>query len=340
MMRCIELAKKGLGTTYPNPLVGCVIVHNNRIIGEGWHRMSGEPHAEVNAINSVQDQSLLENARLYVNLEPCCHFGKTPPCSHLIIEKEIKSVIVGSLDPNPLVSGKGISYLENSGCEVSYGVLEDACNRLNERFFTFHQKKRPYIILKWAQSKDGFIAPHRNKRNEKEPFWISNEHSRQLVHKWRAEEQAILAGTQTVIDDDPSLTTREWKGPSPIRIVIDKTLKIPDDSNVLDGSVKTIVLTESKKEDRNQVFYRTIDLNENSTQNICEALFDLGIQSLIVEGGAVTLNQFIDISIWDEARVFISEKMLNDGVSAPILKVKARKETVVKSDKLVVYRNG
>ena len=338
-MRCIELAKKGLGTTYPNPLVGCVIVHDNRIIGEGWHRMSGEPHAEVNAINSVQDQSLLENARLYVNLEPCSHFGKTPPCSHLIIEKGIRSVIVVSLDPNPLVSGKGIAYLENSECKVSYGVLEDACNQLNERFFTFHQKKRPYIILKWAQSKDGFIAPHRNIRNGKEPFWISNEHSRQLVHKWRAEEQAILAGTQTVIDDDPSLTTREWKGPSPIRIVIDRILKIPKDTNVLDGSVNTIVLTESKKTDCNQVFYRTIDLKENSIQNICEALFDLGIQSLIVEGGAVTLNHFIDSSTWDEARVFISDKVLYDGVRAPIIKVKVRNETGVKSDKLVVYRN-
>ena len=219
MMRCIELAKKGLGTTYPNPLVGCVIVHDNSIIGEGWHKAAGHPHAEVNAINSVKEHSLLREADLYVNLEPCCHFGKTPPCTDLIIEKGIKSIIVGSLDPNPKVSGNGIANLEGSGARVIHGVLKKECDRLNKRFFTYHQKERPYIILKWAQSKDDYIAPDKNKRIAYEPYWISNKHSRQLAHKWRAEEQAILVGTQTVIDDDPSLTTREWNGSSPVRIV-------------------------------------------------------------------------------------------------------------------------
>ena len=239
MMRCIELAKNGLGNTYPNPLVGCVIVYDNLVIGEGWHRKSGQPHAEVNAINSVKDRSLLKKADLYVNLEPCCHFGKTPPCTDLIVESGIKSVIVGSLDSNPKVSGNGIVSLEKSNVKVIHDILKDECDRLNKRFFTFHQKKRPYIILKWAQTKDAFIAPTASSRNSKEPFWISTKHSRQLVHKWRAEEQAILVGTQTVRDDDPSLTTREWSGSSPVRIIIDRTLSIPKEYAIMDESVKT-----------------------------------------------------------------------------------------------------
>ncbi len=338
-MRCIELAKKGLGTSYPNPLVGCVIVHNEKIIGEGWHREAGQPHAEVNAINSVKDPSLLKNADLYVNLEPCCHHGKTPPCTDLIIKKKINSVIVGSLDPNPKVSGNGIVKLENSGINVIHGVLKDECDRLNKRFFTFHQKQRPYIILKWAQSKDGYIAPYKNTRNEKEPFWISNKHSRQLVHKWRAEEQAILVGTQTVLDDDPSLTTREWIGRSPIRIVIDRSLRIPKESAVLDGNVKTIVLTESIVESTDQCIYETIDLSQNSIQNSCETLYKHNIQSVIVEGGSVTLQHFIDTSIWDEARVFVSDHLMNGGIKAPTIEMKSTKETPIQSDTLIEYTN-
>jgi diaminohydroxyphosphoribosylaminopyrimidine deaminase/5-amino-6-(5-phosphoribosylamino)uracil reductase len=339
MMRCIELAKKGLGTTYPNPLVGCVIVHNNRIIGEGWHVQAGQPHAEVNAINSVQDQSLLKNSHLYVNLEPCCHFGKTPPCTDLIIEKGIKTIIVGSLDPNPIVSGKGLTKIEKSGSKVSQGVLGESCDRLNKRFFTYHQKKRPYIILKWAQSKDAFIAPDEKLRNGKEPHWISNRHSRQLVHKWRAEEQAILVGTQTVIDDNPSLTTREWNGTSPIRIVIDRLLRIPKESVVMDGSIRTIVLTESEKESKDQLIYKTVDLSLNSIQNICDTLYDDGIQSVIVEGGAITLQHFIDSSIWDEARVFESDHNLHEGIKAPVIEFNSKTEEEIQSDTLIVYKN-
>jgi diaminohydroxyphosphoribosylaminopyrimidine deaminase/5-amino-6-(5-phosphoribosylamino)uracil reductase len=339
MMRCIELAKKGLGTTYPNPLVGCVIVHENEIIGEGWHLKSGQPHAEVNAIESVDNKSLLKNANLYVNLEPCCHYGKTPPCTDLIIENGIKSVIVGSLDPNPNVSGNGIAKLEQSGTKVIQGVLWEVCDRLNKRFFNYHQKKRPYIILKWAQSKDGFIAPDKNTRNGNEPHWISNRHSRQLVHKWRSEEQAIMVGTQTVIDDNPSLSTREWNGSSPIRIVIDRTLRIPKESVIMDGSIKTIVLTEKEKESTELLIYKTIDLGRKSIQYICNTLYDFGIQSVIIEGGVITLQHFIDSTIWDEARVFKSNRYLEDGIKAPVMELKNRIEKNIQSDTLIVYQN-
>ena len=205
-----------MGTTYPNPLVGSVIVYENKIIGEGWHRQSGMPHAEVNAINGVKNKPLLKNATIYINLEPCSHTGKTPPCANLIIEKQIKNVVIGCKDPNPKVAGNGIKLLIKSGLKVTYGILENECEHLNKRFFSFFLKKRPYIILKWAETLDGFISP--NEKKEKKPVWISNKNSRQLVHQWRAEEQAILVGTQTVVEDNPSLNTRDWYGNSPICI--------------------------------------------------------------------------------------------------------------------------
>ena len=219
MSRCIELAKKGLGNTYPNPLVGSVIVNDGSIIGEGWHHKAGEAHAEINAIDSVNDPGLLSSSTIYVSLEPCSHFGRTPPCASRIVSEGIKKVVIGSTDPNPKVSGKGIQMLRDAGCEITIGVLEKECDILNKRFFTFQQKKRPYIFLKWAQTTDGFIAPlERGKKTE--PVWISNPFSKQLVHKMRAHEAAILVGTQTVIDDNPSLTTREWDGLSPLRIAL------------------------------------------------------------------------------------------------------------------------
>ena len=218
--RCIELAKNGLGATYPNPLVGSVIVYKNKIIGEGWHQKAGAPHAEVNAINSVKDESLLNKSTIYVSLEPCSHFGKTPPCSDLIIAKGIKKVIIGTVDPFAEVAGRGIKKLMEAGCEVQVGILEKECQDLNKRFFTFHQKKRPYIILKWAQTTDGFIAP--KVQEKREPVWITNQYSKQLVHKWRSEEQAILVGTNTAIADNPKLNTRLWNGKNPVRVVIDK----------------------------------------------------------------------------------------------------------------------
>lgn len=224
MKRCIELAKNGLGTTYPNPLVGSVIVHDGKIIGEGWHKKAGEPHAEVNAVNSVKDKSLLKEATIYVSLEPCSHFGKTPPCCDLIIANKIPNVVVGTVDPFAKVAGNGIKKLIESGKNVTIGILEDECNELNKRFFTFHQKKRPYIILKWAETTDGFIAPI--SKEEKSPVWITNPYSRQLVHKWRTEEQAILVGTNTVLDDNPKLDARDFSGNNPVRIVLDKSGKI------------------------------------------------------------------------------------------------------------------
>src|SRR5690554_546144 len=238
MSRCIQLAKNGLGATYPNPLVGSVIVHKDRIIGEGWHQMAGQPHAEVNALKSVADQELLKEATIYVNLEPCSHYGKTPPCSDLIIIKGIKRVVIGSSDPNPEVAGRGIKKLRDADCEVILGVRKEECDDLNKRFFTFHNKKRPYIFLKWAQTPDGFIAPEKKTRTTTNPVWITNEYSRQLVHKMRSEEMAILVGTNTVMEDNPSLTVREWAGKNPIRVVIDRTLKLPPNAAVFDGSAK------------------------------------------------------------------------------------------------------
>jgi len=269
--RCIELAKNGLGTTYPNPLVGSVIIRKDKIIGEGWHQKAGASHAEVNAVNSVKDESLLKKSTIYVSLEPCSHYGKTPPCSDLIIAKGIKKVVIGTVDPFAEVAGRGIKKLMEAGCEVQVGVLEKECQDLNKRFFTFHQKKRPYIILKWAQTADGFIAP--TIQEKREPVWITNQYSKQLVHKWRSEEQAILVGTNTAIADNHKLNTRIWKGENPVRVVIDKELKIPQESALFDGTIKTIVLTENvKKSDNNKLVFEKLDFQQDLPYQVCEVL--------------------------------------------------------------------
>ena len=269
MMRCIQLAKNGLGTTYPNPLVGSVVVYKDKIIGEGWHKQSGKSHAEVNAINSVKDQELLAKATIYVNLEPCSHFGKTPPCANLIIEKGIKNVVIGSKDPNPKVSGKGLELLKENSCNVIQGVLEKECNDLNKRFFTFFVKKRPYIILKWAETKNGFIAPL--KKNTKNPVWISTEESQLLVHQWRSEEHAILVGGNTVLEDNPRLTTRSVSGRNPVRIVIDTKDSLPKSAAIFNNDAKTIVLSS-----------KHLNSKKNRAQQICKLLYDLNILSVIV----------------------------------------------------------
>jgi len=324
--RCIELAKNGLGTTYPNPLVGSVIVYNNEIIGEGWHRKSGEPHAEVNAINSVKDKSLLSKSTIYVSLEPCSHFGKTPPCCDLIIANKIPNVVIGTIDPFAKVAGTGIKKLIEAGKNVTIGILEDECNELNKRFFTFHNKKRPYIILKWAESQDGFIAPL-NKEN-KEPVWITNEFSRQLVHKWRSEEQAILVGTNTVIEDNPSLTTRDWSGNHPIRIVLDQNNRISKESHIFDNQVKSITITKEN-----------INFNDNIALEITDFLFNEGIQSVIIEGGRQTLQTFIDANIWDEARVFRGEIYFKSGTKAPTISGENSKKEKILNDELLTFFN-
>lgn len=337
MKRCLSLAKKGIGSTRPNPSVGAVIVVDDKIIGEGFTSLYGGPHAEVNAIRSVKDDELLKRATIYVTLEPCSHHGKTPPCSDLIIEKGIPNVVVGCMDTNSLVSGRGIQRLKDSGVNVLTGVLEEDCKEHHKRFFTFHNKKRPYIILKWAESKDGFIAP--KERDEIAPVWITNEVSRQLVHQWRSEEHAILVGTNTVIDDNPKLNVRSYEGLNPIRIVIDRNLRISKGSHVYDQSVKTIFITEREEENSENLIFEQVDFTKPLALQICDILHQQNIQSIIIEGGSQTLQTFIDESLWDEARVFVGNNRFGDGVKAPVLIQDPIEQRKIKSDQLNIYKN-
>lgn len=337
MRRCLELAQNGLGTTYPNPMVGSVIVCDGKIIGEGWHRQSGEPHAEVNAVIAVQDKSLLKKSTIYVSLEPCSHFGKTPPCCDLILANDIPNIVVGTVDPNEKVAGSGIAKLQSAGKNVVVGVLEDECRDVNRRFFTYHNQKRPYIILKWAQSADGFIAPL--KRYEQKPVWISNIYARQLAHKWRAEEQAILVGTQTVVDDNPKLNVRDWTGENPVRLVIDKKNRISKESHIFDNQVKTIVLgTTAIGLENDNLLLEKLDFGADVPRQIADVSYRHGLQSLIVEGGAKTLQSFIDAGLWDEARVFTGEAVLGQGVKAPDFKADCAQKLSIGNDELLIFR--
>lgn len=339
--RCIDLAKNGLGTTYPNPMVGSVIVLNNTIIGEGWHKKAGEPHAEVHAINSVKDKSLLKDATIYVSLEPCSHIGKTPPCANLIVASGIKNVVMGIVDSNSKVSGRGVQYLKDNGCNVIVGVLEDECYKLNKRFFTFHTKKRPFIVLKWAETKDGFIDKFRDKNAENVPNWISNEYSQQLVHKMRAEEQAIFVGTNTALNDNPTLNVRTWTGNNPIRIVLDRSSKIPKDYNLLSDGIKTIVFSEVKHtvDSFVNVIYERINFNRKVPEQICEILYCYEIQSVIIEGGKKTLQSFIDANLWDEAFVFVGNVFFKEGLVAPELNANPVETRIIIDDTLKLYKN-
>ena len=307
-------------------MVGCVIVFENTIIAEGYTSPYGGAHAEVNAIQSVRDPKILEKSTLYVTLEPCAHFGKTPPCSDLIIAHKIPRVVIGCLDEHDKVCGKGISKLKAAGCEVIVGVLETECKIHHKRFFTYHSKKRPYIILKWAESKDGFIAPLI--KSEIKPVWISSLRSRQLVHQWRAEEQAILVGANTVAQDNPSLTTREVEGPNPIRIIIDLKNTLPESSQVFNSEARTIKLTKNE-----------IDPNKPLAAQVSKALYLNKITSVIVEGGQKTLQAFINEGLWDEARIFSSETYLKEGIKKPQLKSIPVKETLIDSDSLKIILN-
>lgn len=338
--RCIALAKNGFGTTYPNPMVGSVIVYNDQIIGEGWHKKAGEPHAEVNAVRSVKDKSLLKKATIYVSLEPCSHFGKTPPCCDLIIANEIPNIVVGTVDPNEKVAGNGIKKLIAAGANVTVGILEKECHELNKRFFTFHNKKRPYIILKWAESQDGFLAPEKQADQERKPIWITNAYSRQLVHKWRSEEQAIFAGTQTVVDDNPNLNTRDWSGNSPVRVVLDQNNRISRDSFIFDDSVKTMIFTKSEINfSAENTTFEIIDFNQNIIPQILAVLHQNQIQSIIIEGGLNTLQAFIDQDMWDEARIFIGKTTFGTGTRTPILQKKTTTKTYIQNDELIYVRN-
>lgn len=341
--RCLELAEKGIGTARPNPSVGAVVVYQGRIIGEGYTSAYGGNHAEVNAIHAVKNKEQLKEATIYVTLEPCSHYGKTPPCADLIVRSQIPNVVIGCIDTNSLVAGKGVERLRKAGCSVTVGVLEKECKEQYKRFFTVQNKKRPYIILKWAETNDGFVAPIT--KDEQKPVWISNQYSQQLVHKWRSEEHAILVGTNTVIADNPSLTVRSWTGHNPVRIVLDKNLRIPQEANVFDGNVKTILVTETREEERQvseekeNVIYEEIDFKTNIAQQICEVLQKHHIQSVIVEGGTKTLQTFIDAELWDEARVFVGNTEFRNGVKAPEIKGKIINKESIDNDVLKIYLN-
>jgi len=334
MKRCIELASKAMGSVSPNPMVGCVIVYEGKIIGEGYHKNYGKAHAEVNAIASIKDKSLLQKSTLYVNLEPCAHFGKTPPCSNLIIEHKIPKVVIGCIDSFSEVAGKGVVKMENEGIEVIVGVLEKESRALNKRFFTFHEKERPYIILKWAESQDGFIAPN----NQNEPFWMTSSESKELVHQWRAEEDAILVGRITAEKDNPSLTVREVKGNNPTRIVIDRDLKLSKELSLFNSEVKTLIFNSIKSEKIETNNFIKINFN-NLTESILHELHKQNIQSLIIEGGSKTLQSFIDVNMWDEARIFTTNKELTDGVKAPTIKGVIVTESDIGGDELEIITN-
>ena len=326
MQRCIQIAKNGSSSARPNPSVGAVIVYENSIIGEGFTSPYGGNHAEVNAINSVSDKSLLSKATLYVSLEPCSHFGKTPPCCDLVVLHKIPHVVIGALDPNPKVAGMGISRIKHSGAKVVVGILEKECIASNKHFFTFHIKKRPFIILKWAQSADGFIAP--KTKSEQNPVWISNEISQQLSHKIRSEAQAILVGTTTVLDDNPTLTTRNWSGKNPTRIVIDKEYKLSKSLHIFDNQAETIIIGKNE-----------IDFDANIALQISDFLYQKNIQSLMVEGGSQTLQTFINANCWDEAYVFDAEILLHDGTKSPTFKKAFDQQKGILNNNLYIYHN-
>ncbi len=318
MQRCIQLALLGKGSVAPNPMVGSVLVHEERIIGEGYHMQYGQEHAEVNCINSVTDEDihLIPQSTIYVSLEPCAHFGKTPPCSDFIIKHNIKKVVVGCRDPFKEVNGKGIEKLQQHGIEITMNVLEKECLELNKRFFTFHTKQRPYIILKWAQTANHKIAALGNKR-----LLISNDVTNRLAHKLRSEEAGILVGTNTALKDNPSLNNRLWSGNNPIRLVIDKQLTLPATLNVFNREQRTVIFNFIKQEENDNLLYFLLKKEENILEQILHACYQLNIQSVLVEGGTTTLQSFIDNDLWDEARVITNENLIvDDGLAAPVLK--------------------
>jgi diaminohydroxyphosphoribosylaminopyrimidine deaminase / 5-amino-6-(5-phosphoribosylamino)uracil reductase len=331
MQRAMELAVLGRGNVSPNPLVGCVIVHENKIIGEGWHKKFGEAHAEVNALESVKNKSLLPESTVFVTLEPCSHFGKTPPCVDLLIEHKVKKVMIANLDTHPKVSGEGIKKLREAGIDVITGILDKPGRELNKRFFTQAEKHRPYILLKWAQTADGFMA-----RENYESKWISNEFARQLVHKWRSEEDAVLVGTKTAFHDNPQLNVRNWTGRNPVRVVIDRFLKLSEKLHVFDRTQKTIVYNIMKHEAHANLLLIRLE-EDDFLHQMMNDLLRHNIQSMMVEGGTQTLQFFIDAGLWDEARVFVSKRSFGKGIGAPRITGNLFHEENVMTDKLFTY---
>lgn len=341
MQRCLDLAAIGIASVSPNPMVGCVIVKDHKIIGEGFHAKIGQAHAEVNAVQAVfskygeEAKKYLKGATVYVSLEPCAHFGKTPPCADLLIKHQVKKVIIGNKDPFPDVDGKGIAKLKNAGIEVQQGILEKECRNLNKRFFTRIEKQRPYLILKWAQTANGFFSPLKPIKK-----WISTPMAKKMAHKWRTEEDAILVGKRTVLADDPELTTREWVGKNPVRLVIDKLLQIPETHHIYDHAAKTIVFNEVKTQVIGNTHYVQMeDMQYYLPQKIAYQLYLMDLQSVIIEGGANLLNQFIDAGLWDEARVFSSSKSWESGIHAPHIHGLITEMISINHDKLIIYKN-
>jgi len=334
MERCLELASNGLGLVAPNPMVGAVIVKEGKVIGEGYHRSFGGPHAEIEAINSVNNKDELEGSTIYVNLEPCSHHGKTPPCSDAIIQHGFAKVVIGCMDSNPKVAGKGVKKLKDAGIEVVQPILDEECRKLNRRFFTFHEKKRPYIILKWAETQDGYIAPEDDRQE-----WITTQESILLSHKWRTEEQAIMVGRKTAEIDNPKLTARKYEGKNPLRILVDPQLKISDSSNLFGPEAPTIVFNKLKEAKSGNAEYVKIDFVKGTVSNMMRELWDRSIHSVIVEGGSTLLQSFLDAGLWDEMRIFVGEKVFHKGIPAPKVEKEAGVCSISGKDQLYIILN-
>ena len=339
MQRCIDLARLGASNVAPNPMVGCVIVHNDVIIGEGYHQVYGGPHAEVNAIQNVKDKTLLSQSTLYVNLEPCNHHGKTPPCSLLILEYKIPHVVIGCVDSFSEVAGKGIENLRKNGVNVEVGLLEKECLWLNRRFFTFHNKKRPYIILKWAQTANGFMDIDRSQNKQLGIQWITQPETQQLTHKWRSEEAGILVGKNTALNDNPSLTCRAIEGVNPTRIVIDKKLELKRTLNLFNSGEKVVVFNEIKTETSDNIQYVKLNFGNNILPQLLDHLYELNLLSVIIEGGKNTIEQFIQTNLWDEARVLKGESTFSQGVIAPQLHNNITQQFYFGKDFITIYSN-
>ena len=358
MQRCLDLARNGLGSTAPNPMVGAVIVHEGRIIGEGFHQSCGQAHAEVNAVNRVKDPGLLSKSTLYVNLEPCNHQGRTPPCTGMILKNRIPKVVIGQNDPNPLVAGSGVSRLRENGVEVITGVLERESRFLNRRFNTFHEQKRPYLILKWAQTRDGFVDTLRDESGNERPTWITDDACRRLVHKWRSEEPAILTGSNTIMMDNPRLNVREWSGKNPVRITIDRQGRIPAANSIinpaiqhpksdiqhptsislLDHTIPSLIYTCTDKSSKPNLEFIRISPDEPVWPQVLSDLYKRDIQSILIEGGPTLFKTLIDAGLWDEARVFTGPGWFGRGVKAPEFPfLPAAQETVGNSEVSIFF---
>jgi diaminohydroxyphosphoribosylaminopyrimidine deaminase/5-amino-6-(5-phosphoribosylamino)uracil reductase len=318
MFRCLQLARYGNNNVAPNPMVGALVVHNGQIIGEGFHHRFGDAHAEPNAIRAVENPELLKESTLYVSLEPCSHYGKTPPCADLIVRSGIPKVVIGTVDPNPKVAGRGIEIMRKAGITIKVGVIEEQCRVLNKRFFTFHQYKRPYVFLKWAQTHDGFLDILRTKPEEP-PLQISNRITKLLTHKIRSENQSILVSTNTVLLDNPSLTVRNWGGKNPIRLAIDRKNRIPAHYHLLDGNVRTIIFSESPNYNISNVEYISMEGESINLNILLQKIYERNIHSILVEGGSKLLNSFIESGLWDEANVEVSPEQISIGIPAPTI---------------------